>query len=164
MVEASALECCAFAGHDHRDLCLFAGSPGKRSSWFIPDGVAVWLIARPVFHVGASGVVYGLVSSFFWSGVFRREVHRPFPDRDRGLYANVCRYPAQSGRDRGESHLLGGAVGILVAWWFKAELEPEEHRKNMNLITGPVSLTRIPLPKHVLNGNGNNSSGRSGTG
>lgn len=32
----------------------------------------------------------------------------------------------------------------------------------MNLIPGPVSLTRIPLPKHVLNGNGNNSSGKIG--
>lgn len=109
----------------------------RRVAWqafiivYLLTGVAVWLFARPVFHVGASGVVYGLVSFVFWSGVFRRSlksivlslivivVYTP-------MFAGIL--PNQEGISW-ESHLLGGAVGILVAWWFKAELEPEEFRE-----------------------------------
>lgn len=106
----------------------------KRIAWqslimiYLLTGVAVWLFARSVFHVGASGVVYGLVSFVFWSGVFRRSiksivlslivivVYTP-------MFAGVL--PNQEGISW-ESHLLGGIVGILVAWWFKRDLEPEE--------------------------------------
>ncbi|MEN9414137.1 MAG: hypothetical protein RLZ62_441, partial [Bacteroidota bacterium] len=37
-------------------------------------GISVWLFARPVSHIGASGVVYGLVAFIFWNGIFRRSV------------------------------------------------------------------------------------------
>ena len=33
-------------------------------------GISVWLFGRSSFHVGASGVVYGLVSFIFWTGIF----------------------------------------------------------------------------------------------
>lgn len=106
----------------------------RKVSWqaflmvYILTGMAVWLFARPVFHVGASGVVYGLVSFVFWSGVFRRSlkaivlalivvmVYTP-------MFEGIL--PNQEGISW-ESHLLGGLVGILVAWWFRDELEPEE--------------------------------------
>src|SRR6056297_488768 len=42
---------------------------------YILTGLAVWLFARGrVYHIGASGVVYGLVSFVFWSGIFRRNL------------------------------------------------------------------------------------------
>lgn len=106
----------------------------KRVAWqsflmiYLLTGIAVWLFARSVFHVGASGVVYGLVSFVFWSGVFRRSlksivlslivivVYTP-------MFAGIL--PNQEGISW-ESHLIGGIVGILVAWWFKRDLEPEE--------------------------------------
>ena len=38
-------------------------------------GLAVWLFARGnVIHIGASGVVYGLLSFVFWTGLFRRNI------------------------------------------------------------------------------------------
>ena len=38
-------------------------------------GITVWIFARDVFHIGASGVVYGLVSFIFWNGIFWRSLH-----------------------------------------------------------------------------------------
>ena len=35
-------------------------------------GVLTWVIGRPSYHIGASGVVYFLVSFIFFSGVFRK--------------------------------------------------------------------------------------------
>jgi membrane associated rhomboid family serine protease len=40
---------------------------------YLGPGVAVWLFARQGIHVGASGLVYGLVSYIFVAGVIRRD-------------------------------------------------------------------------------------------
>jgi membrane associated rhomboid family serine protease len=40
---------------------------------YLGSGVAVWLFARDGVHVGASGLIYGLVSYIFVAGVIRRE-------------------------------------------------------------------------------------------
>jgi membrane associated rhomboid family serine protease len=40
---------------------------------YLGPGVAVWLFAREGIHVGASGLVYGLVSYIFVAGVIRRD-------------------------------------------------------------------------------------------
>jgi len=37
-------------------------------------GLAVWLTARPAWHIGASGIVYGLASFLFVSGIIRRHI------------------------------------------------------------------------------------------
>lgn len=36
-------------------------------------GLLVWLLARPSFHIGASGLVYGIASFLFFSGIIRRD-------------------------------------------------------------------------------------------
>ncbi len=36
-------------------------------------GLSVWIGAREAYHIGASGVVYGLASFLFTSGIIRRE-------------------------------------------------------------------------------------------
>jgi membrane associated rhomboid family serine protease len=40
---------------------------------YLGPGIAVWLFARPSVHVGASGLVYGLVSYIFVAGLIRRD-------------------------------------------------------------------------------------------
>ena len=40
---------------------------------YLGPGIAVWLFARPSVHIGASGLVYGLVSYIFLAGVIRRD-------------------------------------------------------------------------------------------
>jgi len=42
-------------------------------SVYLGPGIAVWLFARASVHVGASGLVYGLVSYVFAAGLIRRD-------------------------------------------------------------------------------------------
>ena len=91
-------------------------------------GTAVWLFARPVSHIGASGVVYGLVAFLFWNGIFRRSLRSIILAAVvmllySGMFLGVL--PDQEGISW-ESHLLGSLVGIFVAYLFKAELEEDE--------------------------------------
>jgi membrane associated rhomboid family serine protease len=98
---------------------------------YILTGIAVWLFGRSVFHIGASGVVYGLVAFVAWSGIFRRNI------KAIALSLIVVFYygsmfmgilPGQEGISW-ESHLLGALVGIFVAYWFKSDIEKDEEKK-----------------------------------
>jgi membrane associated rhomboid family serine protease len=40
---------------------------------YLGSGIAVWLFARASVHIGASGLVYGLVSYVFAAGLIRRD-------------------------------------------------------------------------------------------
>lgn len=42
------------------------------STWIL-GGLLVWLTARPSYHIGASGIIYGLAGFLFTSGVLRRQ-------------------------------------------------------------------------------------------
>lgn len=39
--------------------------------WLL-DGIGVWLLGRDSYHLGASGLIYGLASFLFFSGILRR--------------------------------------------------------------------------------------------
>jgi len=101
-----------------------------RAFWmiYLLTGLAVWLFARPVSHIGASGVVYGLVSFIFWNGIFRRSLRSIMLAAIvmilySGMFMGIL--PEQEGISW-ESHLLGSIVGIFTSFWFKSELEEEE--------------------------------------
>ncbi len=96
---------------------------------YLLTGFAVWLFARPVFHIGASGVVYGLLSFVFWSGIFRRSLKSIILALIvTVLYSGYLNgiLPNQEGISW-ESHLLGALVGIFTAYWYKEEIEADEH-------------------------------------
>lgn len=92
------------------------------------SGFVVWALARSVFHIGASGVVYGLVAFVFWMGIFRRSLRSIIlalivTVLYSGYFAGIL--PNQEGVSW-ESHLYGGLVGIFTAYFYKEELELEE--------------------------------------
>ncbi|MEM6318837.1 MAG: rhomboid family intramembrane serine protease [Bacteroidota bacterium] len=98
---------------------------------YLLTGLMVWIFARTVFHIGASGVVYGLVSFIFWNGIFRQSLQSivlalVVTVLYSGYFAGIL--PNQEGISW-ESHLLGGLVGIFVAYYFKSELEADEYEK-----------------------------------
>lgn len=98
------------------------------------QGIAVWLMARGNrFHIGASGVVYGLVAFVFWTGIFRRSLQSivlalVVTVLYSGYFAGVL--PNQEGISW-ESHLFGAIIGIFTSLYFKEDLElGEELEKN----------------------------------
>lgn len=104
-----------------------------RAFWmiYLLTGLSVWLLARPVLHIGASGVVYGLVAFIFWNGIFRRSLRSIILALIvmvfySGMFLGVL--PDQEGISW-ESHLLGSLAGIFASFWFKEALEDDELEK-----------------------------------
>lgn len=107
-------------------LFFFYSEPAlKVLSWtWVLTGLFVWLGGREAWHIGASGLVYGLASFLFFSGIIRRYyrlvalsllvvfiygemVWGILP----GFYQNVS----------WESHMLGVVSGIILAVWYRKE-------------------------------------------
>lgn len=88
---------------------------------YLATGILVWIFAREVYHIGASGVIYGFVSFLFFSGIFRRD------NRSISLSLLVVFlyggmiwgvFPGMEGISW-ESHLLGGMAGLIAAFIFR---------------------------------------------
>ena len=84
---------------------------------YLGPGIAVWLFARASVHVGASGLVYGLVSYIFVAGVIRRDT--------RAIAASLLVYfvygtlawgvlPINPGVSW-ETHLAAALIGLVLA-------------------------------------------------
>lgn len=87
-------------------------------------GLTVWLTGRPAWHIGASGIVYGLASFLFVSGIIRR--HIPLMGLSllvAFVYGEMVWgiFPGFRIDISWESHMLGAAAGLLLAIWYRAE-------------------------------------------
>jgi membrane associated rhomboid family serine protease len=88
---------------------------------YFMSGFWVWMAARDAYHIGASGLVYGLVSFLFFSGLFRRDV--------RSLSISLIVIFLYGGMVQGlfpineriswESHLLGALAGAFAAFFYR---------------------------------------------
>ena len=85
---------------------------------WISTGILVWLGGRPAWHIGASGLVYGLASFLFFSGIIRKYyrliglsllVVFLYGEMVWGIFPDI--YKSVSW----ESHMLGVFSGILLA-------------------------------------------------
>ncbi len=95
---------------------------------YLLSGAAVWMFAREVYHIGASGLVYGLLSFVFWSGVFRRNIKSIVLALIVTLLYSGYIWgvlPVKEGISW-ESHLFGGIVGIVIAYLLRGYLEMDE--------------------------------------
>lgn len=86
-------------------------------------GFWVWVAARPSNHIGMSGVIYGLVSFLFFSGVFRKNM--PLIAISLlmvFMYGSLIWgiFPIKEGVSW-EGHLFGAISGIVLAFYFKEE-------------------------------------------
>ena len=80
-------------------------------------GLLVWLFGRPFYHIGASGLIYGLASFLMFFGLFRRDFRSLLISIIIVIFYGSIFYgvlPTQAGVSW-ESHLLGGVVGFLNA-------------------------------------------------
>lgn len=88
--------------------------------WLV-SGIWVWISARGNYHIGASGVVYGLAAFLFFSGMLRRQrtlmalsllVVFLYGSMVWGVLPIVPRISW-------ESHLWGGLAGGLMAYLYR---------------------------------------------
>lgn len=97
-------------------------------------GFLVWLLARGhSYHIGASGVVYGLVSFVFWTGVFRKNLKSVILALIMiilysGMSENL--FPSAEKNISWESHLFGAIMGLITAFIFKNVIEADEEKKD----------------------------------
>ncbi len=90
---------------------------------YLTSGFWVWVIGRTAFHIGASGVIYGLMSFLIVSGLIRRNI--------RSLAISMAVFFLYGGTIYGvlpsdphiswESHLMGLLAGSVIALFFRKE-------------------------------------------
>lgn len=95
---------------------------------YIGTGIFTWITARPSYHIGLSGIVYGLAAFLVFAG---------FLSKNRALtaisFVVIFLYgsmiwgvlPGKEGVSW-EGHLFGAVSGMLLAFWFaKDVVKPE---------------------------------------
>ncbi len=100
--------------------------------WFliyIIAGILLWCIGRPAYHIGASGMIYGLAAFLFTSGIIRRV---------RSLMAISLLVVFWYGslvwgllpfdfEVSFEAHITGMITGVLLALFYRDEGPKPEH-------------------------------------
>lgn len=120
------------------------------------SGIAVWLFARPSFHVGISGIVHGLMFFLFFVGLLRR-------DRLAVVIALVVFFlyggmlvtvlPREQ-HVSFEYHAAGAAIGLLSAIFLRG-VDPVPPRKRYDwededdVEPTPDDVHELPRPEAV---------------
>jgi len=92
-------------------------------SIYILSGFWVWFFGRDAYHIGASGIIYGLVAFLFFSGIFRK--HKPLVALSLTivfLYGSIIWgiFPLHASLSW-ETHLTGLIAGLIMAVYYKNE-------------------------------------------
>lgn len=135
--------------------------------WII-TGLGVWLFARENYHIGASGIVYGLAAFHAFSGILRRDM--------RLMALSLLVVFLYGGMVWGvfpvfykmswESHLMGALSGIAVAFAYRklgpqkpiyfTDEDDEEDTENEEDIIKPVANStssnnlNVPITYHYV--------------
>lgn len=121
---------------------------------YLLTGLCVWLMARPSSHIGASGVVYAL-AGFVVGAAFHRGNRRALALAlvVTFLYGSMLWgiLPLEAGVSW-ESHSFGLSNGLLAAWLFRHQLEPEEQEatREFYLFQVPEQERDYFLPRDIF--------------
>jgi membrane associated rhomboid family serine protease len=109
---------------------------------YLFTGCLVWLFARPAYHIGASGLVYGMLSFLLFSGIFRRERQSMAISLiililyGGSMFSGVL--PGDP-RISWESHLIGFGIGVFLAVIYRKSAvysgreELKDHNESIDL-------------------------------
>jgi len=92
-------------------------------TWLL-TGILVWLAGREAWHIGASGLVYGMASFLFVSGLIRRYIRlMALSLLVAFLYGSMVwgMFPFVYAEVSWESHMLGALTGLILALWYRHE-------------------------------------------
>lgn len=94
-----------------------------KSHFFIAlvGGLIVWLIGRESYHIGASGIIYGLASMLFFGGMFRKSYRLVAVSLLVVFLYGSMIWGVLPIKDEisWESHLAGGIVGLALAVYYR---------------------------------------------
>ncbi len=102
--------------HSYRKVAV----PTFLTIYFL-SGILIWIFARGSYHIGASGLVYGLAFFIFFSGVFRKDVKSiALACLVVFLYGGIVwgLLPIQEGVSF-EGHIAGAVSGLLCAYFYR---------------------------------------------
>lgn len=88
---------------------------------YLSTNLLVWLFARDSYHIGASGIVYGLASFLFFSGIIKKDKRAiTLTLLTSFLYGGlvVGVFPTKDGISW-ESHLFGFLTGLVLAIFYR---------------------------------------------
>ncbi len=90
---------------------------------YLLSGLCVWIGAREAWHIGASGLIYGLGSFLFFSGILRNDVKLLTISivvvfLYGGMFWGI--FPIKPGVSW-ESHLWGGASGLVLSIFYRKQ-------------------------------------------
>ena len=130
------------------------------ASWML-GGLWVWLTARDSYHIGASGIIYGMAAFLFFSGLLRRRIALMAVSLIVVfLYGSMVWgvLPIQP-RISWESHLFGAVAGVVMAWFYRhvppahvpppivLEDDPEEDVEGATTEADPSSTGQADVPE-----------------
>lgn len=90
---------------------------------YLVSGFWIWIMARNAYHIGASGIVYGMASFLFFSGIIRKSrqlmtvsaiIIFLYGGMVYGVIPNAVEYDVSW-----EAHLMGALVGLILAFYFR---------------------------------------------
>ena len=102
---------------------------------YLVSGFWVWIMARDAYHIGASGIVYGLASFLFFSGIIRKSrqlmtVSAIIIFLYGGMVYGIVPEAVEVNVSW-EAHLMGAIVGLLLAFYFrKIKISTEDTAQN----------------------------------
>jgi membrane associated rhomboid family serine protease len=115
-------------------LALLAGS--KARSWgtvgeiIVVGGMLLWVFGRHANHIGASGLIFGLVAFLILSGLLERRIIPLFVSFTVGVfYGGTLLWgvlPTAGSAVSWDGHLCGAVAGGLAAWFLARESRPRE--------------------------------------
>ncbi len=90
---------------------------------YLVTGFWTWMLARNAYHIGASGVVYGMASFLFFSGILRKNKQLMTVSGIVILLYGGMVYgilpEAVANNVSWESHLTGALAGVMLAFFFR---------------------------------------------
>jgi membrane associated rhomboid family serine protease len=90
----------------------------------IATGLITWLIGRPAYHIGASGIIYLLASFIFFKGIFTKHYRLVAVSLVVSfIYGSMLWYifPVEEGISW-EGHLGGFLVGLFLAFFLRVKV------------------------------------------
>jgi len=87
---------------------------------WLGSGALAWFIGRPSLHIGASGLIYGLLAYVFFSGILRRDMRSVSVSLLVGFFYGSMVWGVLPIRPHmsWEMHLSGAIFGTMLAFVF----------------------------------------------